>query len=160
MSPIQVRSSDATDADWVRSILVEYWRSVKVVSRGRVHYPDRLPGFVAFLGSGRVGLITYRVEDEQCEIITLNSLVEGIGVGTALVEAVRSVAVAKKCRRLWAITTNDNSRALRFYQRNGFSLAATHLNAVEESRKLKPEIPLIGMGGIPVRHELELEVAL
>ena len=160
MTSVQVRSSDATDADWVRRILTEYWHSVKVVSRGRVHYTDRLPGFVALLGLGRVGLVTYRIEDDECELVTLNSLVEGIGVGTALISTVRSVAVANKCRRLWTITTNDNLRALRFYQRNGFSLVATHLNAVEESRKLKPEIPLIGIGGIPIRDELELEMAL
>jgi hypothetical protein len=31
---------------------------------------------------------------------------------------------------------------------------------VEQSRKLKPEIPLIGNDGIPIRDEIELEMKL
>ena len=140
--------------------MAEHWLSVKVVSRSRVHYADRLPALVASLGSRRVGLVTYRIENRECEIVTLNSLEEGIGVGRVLVDAVRSVAVENRCRRLCVITTNDNLRALRFYRRQGFSLVATHRNAVEESRKLKPEIPRVGLGGIPVRDETELEMVL
>ena len=64
------------------------------------------------------------------------------------------------CRRLWLITTNDNTHALRFYQRRGLQLAALHRNAIEESRRLKPEIPQHGADGIPLRDELELELVL
>jgi ribosomal protein S18 acetylase RimI-like enzyme len=87
-------------------------------------------------------------------------MVEGIGVGTALIAAVRTIAVRSKCRRVWVITTNDNLHALRFYQRKGFSLVALHPKALDQSRKLKPEIPLIGLDGIPLRDELELEMLL
>ena len=139
---------------------MERWSSVRVVSRGRVHDADRLPSLVALLGSRRVGLLTYRIDVDQCEIVTLDSLQEGIGIGAALVKSVRSAAVANGCRRLWVITTNDNLRALHFYRLNGFSLVARHSNAVEQSRKLKPEIPLIGLGGIPLRDEIELEMTL
>ncbi len=54
-------------------------------------------------------------------------------------------------------TTNDNVDALRFYQRRGWNLAALHEDAVTRARRLKPEIPLVGDHGIPIRHELELE---
>jgi hypothetical protein len=64
------------------------------------------------------------------------------------------------CTRLWLITTNDNLHALRFYQKRGFMLVAVHRNAVEQSRKLKPEIPLYGKDGIPIRDEIELEMLL
>jgi hypothetical protein len=50
--------------------------------------------------------------------------------------------------------------ALRFYQQRGFVLAAIHRNALEQSRKLKPEIPLVGNDGIPLRDEIELEMML
>ena len=62
--------------------------------------------------------------------------------------------------RVWLITTNDNVRALRFYQRYGFDRVALHRNAVDAARTLKPQIPRVGLDGIPVRHELELEVQL
>ena len=69
-------------------------------------------------------------------------------------------ARAGQCTRLWLITTNDNLRALRFYQRRGFRLAALHRDALETSRRLKPSISEIGFHGIPLRDELELERSL
>jgi hypothetical protein len=59
---------------------------------------------------------------------------------------------------LWLVTTNDNTHALRFYHRLGFRLAALHPGAVEAARRLKPEIPLLGLDEIPIRDELELEI--
>jgi hypothetical protein len=35
-----------------------------------------------------------------------------------------------------------------------------HRDAVVESRRLKPEISPLGAHGIPIRHELEFELAL
>ena len=76
----------------------------------------------------------------------------------ALIAAVKDIAGRAGCTRLWVITTNDNVDALRFYQRRGFTLAALHAGAVDESRaRLKPEIPVFGDHGIPLRDELELE---
>jgi hypothetical protein len=47
---------------------------------------------------------------------------------------------------------------LRFYQRRGFCLVRVHRGAVDRSRaSLKPEIPLVGAYGIPLRDEIELE---
>ncbi len=90
----------------------------------------------------------------------MNSLLEGRGIGSALVEAVIKVAVNASCKRIWLITTNDNLTALRFWQKRGFSLVAVHRNAIEESRRLKPEIPLKGEHGIPIKDEIELEMCL
>jgi N-acetylglutamate synthase-like GNAT family acetyltransferase len=104
--------------------------------------------------------VTYRLEGDECEVITLNSLIGGMGVGSALIEAIREVAVSAGCKRLWLITTNDNLAALSFYQKRGFVLVAVYRNVLEQSRRLKPEIPLVGMDGIPLRDELELELLL
>ncbi|MCG0275770.1 MAG: hypothetical protein L5655_06315 [Thermosediminibacteraceae bacterium] len=49
---------------------------------------------------------------------------------------------------------------MKFYQKRGFLLVAVHRNALEQARKLKPEIPLIGIDGIPLRDEIELELPL
>jgi ribosomal protein S18 acetylase RimI-like enzyme len=90
----------------------------------------------------------------------MNSLAEARGVGSALVDAVRNAAANAGCQRLWLITTNDNTTALRFWQKRGFRLAALYRNAIEQSRKLKPEIPLTGNDGISIRDEIELEIKL
>lgn len=55
------------------------------------------------------------------------------------------------------MTTNDNTHALRFYQKRGFVITAIRVNAMEEQRKKKP-IPLTGNDGIPIRDEIELEI--
>ena len=94
------------------------------------------------------------------EIVSIDSTHPGRGVGTALIEAVKKEARRQGCRRLWLITTNDNLNALRFYQKRGFALVAVHRNAIEISRRLKPEIPLTGHDGIPLRDEIELETLL
>ncbi|UCD73774.1 MAG: GNAT family N-acetyltransferase [Phycisphaerales bacterium] len=157
---IDVRTVTESDLDWVRDLLEKWWGSTRVVSRGRVHQADVLPGFVATSEDERVGLATYAVEGDQCEMVTLNSLIEHVGVGIALMEAVKDAARAAGCKRLWLVTTNDNLNAIRFYQRRQFGLVAVHRNAVEESRKLKPEIPLTGIDDIPLRDEIELEFHL
>jgi GNAT superfamily N-acetyltransferase len=102
----------------------------------------------------------YRREGKECEIITLNSLQERMGIASALVEAVKRMALDQGCKRLLTITTNDNVNALRSYQKVGFEMVKVRRNALERSRKLKPEIPLIGKNGIPLKDEIELELIL
>jgi len=141
-------------------LLEAEWGGINVASRGRIHDASRLPGFIALDRGRPVGLATYRIEGDSCELVTLNSLVEGQGIGSALILKVKDTAQTDGCRRLWLITTNDNTPALRFYQKRGFRLAALHRNTLKESRKLKPEIPLVGLDGIPIMDELELEIDL
>ena len=125
-----------------------------------MHHADKLPGFVVESEGELVGLVTYSIDGIECEIITLDSFVERQGVGSRLLSRVREAAVDAGCNRLWLITTNDNMAAQRFYQKRGFSLAAVHKNAIDQARKLKPEIPDIGQNGIPIRDEIELEMLL
>jgi GNAT superfamily N-acetyltransferase len=160
MKSFQIRPISKDDKPWVVASLKEWWAGPKVVTRGKIHYPDKYPGFIAEKSGKPAGLITYRIDGTSCEVVTMNSLVEKIGIGSALIDAVKKVAVAKGCKRLWLITTNDNTDALRFYQKYGLVLAAVHRNAIEQSRRLKPEIPLTGNDGIPIRDEIELEMML
>src|SRR3972149_5428449 len=155
-----VRPLQEDDRGWAAQFLEEHWGATIVVSRGQVHRADRYPGFVALGDDQPVGLITYHIADGQCDIVAIDSLAEGIGIGSALIDAVQGVARRAGCHRLWLITTNDNLHALRFYQKRGFVLAALHRDAIVESRKLKPSIPLIGFHGIPIRDEIELEMPL
>lgn len=157
---VEVRAVGAADREWVDDFIRERWGASTVVGRGRVRRPSELPGFVAIGDGERVGLATYVVEGTECELVTIDSVVERAGVGTALVAAVRDAARDAGCRRLWLITTNDNLDALRFYQRRGFELARLHRGAIVESRRLKPEIARVGDYGIPIRDELELELLL
>jgi ribosomal protein S18 acetylase RimI-like enzyme len=140
--------------------LMDEQREWAVVTRGRVHQADELPGFVAAVDGLPQGLLTYSLEGDECEVVTLDAVTMGRGIGSALLDAVRALAAARECRRVWLITTNDNLAALRFYQRYGFRLVALHRDTIAESRKLKPQIPELGCDGIPIRDEIELELLL
>ena len=157
---IRVQALEGTDRDWAAVLLCERWGSVRIISRGQIHEADQLPGFVVWSGDERLGLLTYKIEGPGCEIVSLDSLSEKIGVGTALLQAVREEAIFSGCRRLWLVTTNDNAPAIDFYQSHGFTLAAVHKDAVTRARELKPEIPQLGYGGIPLRDEFEFEMRL
>ncbi len=159
MSLITIRPLDENDRAWLPQFFIEYWGSDSVVSQGVIHYARDLQyGFVAMRRDVRVGLVTYEITGANCEIVSLNSVHQSIGVGTLLIEAVKNVAVQAQCKKIWLTTSNDNMNGLRFYQKRGFELVAIYRNAVTEARKLKPEIPLIGDNGIPLRDEIELEM--
>jgi len=147
------------DASWAAGVQHDGWGTV-VARRGEVVDPSRLPGFVALLDGERAGLATYAVRGDSCEVVTIQSLREGRGVGRALLDAVRAAAVDAGCRRLWLVTTNNNVRALGVYQRYGMEIVAFYHDAVALSRQVKPTIPEHDASGIPIAHELELELIL
>ncbi|WP_079912370.1 GNAT family N-acetyltransferase [Paenibacillus sp. 32352] len=136
---------------------MEALRGTMIVSRGRVHILQELPGFAAMIGDEIQGLITYHLREDECEIVSLDSKIEGKGLGTKLIQLVIEKARQKGCRRVWLITSNDNIKAIRFYQKRGFDLKAVYPDAITEARKIKPSIPWVGYDGIPVRHEVEFE---
>jgi N-acetylglutamate synthase-like GNAT family acetyltransferase len=146
--------------NWAASLIRDHWGATEIVTRGRVHDTTALPGFVAVLGGEPIGLATYLIDEDRCELVSLDSIMEGIGVGTALVVSVAAEARKQGCRRLWLITTNDNLDAVHFYQKRGFHLVAVHRDALEETRRLKPELPRTGIDGIPLRDEIEMELQL
>lgn len=157
---MNIQAIDAKNRNAVNAILKKEWNCPPSVSRGKAIDTTVLQGFISLSENKISGIITYDIENSECEIVTLNSYEENKGVGTALINAVHSVAKANKCSRIWLVTTNDDINAIRFYQIKGFEWIALHVNAMDISRKIKPSIPLIGMYHIPVKHELEFEMKL
>jgi ribosomal protein S18 acetylase RimI-like enzyme len=156
-----LRRLTPADKDVVTTLLVREWGAVRVValSLGGVVDASTLPGWLAESDGQVVGLLTYLVRDGVAELVTINAFAGG-GVGSALLSALVEECRATGVRRIRLTTTNDNTRALRFYQRAGFRLTALHVGAVEEDRKIKPEIPSHGLDGIPIRDEIELAMEL
>ncbi len=155
-----VRAVSAPDRDWVLRLLTQYWASPHIYSKGRLINAAELPGFAAIRDATPVGLITYRIEGRECEIVTHNSLAGCGGIGSCLLAAVRHEARERGCDRLWLMTTNDNTPSLRFYQRRDFDLVSIHRDVMHQARRLKPDIPDRGLDDIPIRHEIELEYRL
>ena len=159
MSSILRRLTPA-DLPRFRQFLIEHWGGEEIIARGNIYRPEQLAGFAIEDENEWVGLVTFFIRDDECEITSLDSLRQGKGFGTQLIDKVVEEARAENCKRLLLITTNDNLHALGFYQRRGFEIVAVYRGAVNESRKRKPSIPLVGMDGIPLRDEIELEIKL
>ena len=155
--PALVRPLTPADRPWARATLERGWGATAVARLGELVDAAALPGFVASEGGQRAGLLTYAERADGIEVVTIQALTPGRGVGRALMDAVHEHAVARRAPRLWLITTNDNVTAFAFYQRWGMDLRRVILDGVAPSRRAKPSIPTVGDGGIAIRHELEFE---
>lgn len=151
----------------VERLVADEWSGPVLVTRGVAHDSRQCAGFVSVPGDGEApaaspinGYVLYHVAGNQCEILVLHSLAPRQGIGSALIRAVMEAARKSGCKRLWLVTTNDNTRAIRFYQRFGFDLEEVRINALDEARRIKPAIPLTGEEGIPLKHEFEFGYTL
>jgi GNAT superfamily N-acetyltransferase len=157
----RMRQIKDADREWVRKFISDQWSGESVVVHDVVYYPHTLAGFIAEAEQAEpIGLATYVIENAACELVTLDSIRRGEGVGSALIAAVAQEARKQGCSRLWCVTTNDNLPALEFYQKRDFRIVAVHPGAVERARIIKPSIPLCGIESIPIRDEIELEMQL
>jgi ribosomal protein S18 acetylase RimI-like enzyme len=95
---------------------------------------------VATLNDQRAGFVTWDHDGAAIEILALACTTQRAGVGTALVDAVAAAAGGGPLR---VVTTDTNVGAQAFYVRNGFTLVARLVGAVDECRRrYKPELPL------------------
>ncbi len=138
----------------------EHFGSSRVVSRGILHDALLLSGLVAERDDVPVGVLLYRIERDDCEVVVLIASVRREGIGHALLGAIDPIARRARCRRLWLITTNNNRSGLAFYSAVGWTQVAVHRGAVREARRLKPEIPEFGEDGTPIEDEIEFELKL
>ncbi|MEX0852936.1 MAG: GNAT family N-acetyltransferase [Bauldia sp.] len=155
-----IRLEPVTDAGWLDGFIGEHWGKPGVVTRGRLWSGRDLRAIRAMEGDDLAGVVSWRPDPADWELISLNSLKPNRGIGTRLTDTAVELARRAGARRLWLITTNDNLDALRFYQRRGWRIVAVHVGAIGESRRIKPSIAEIGAYGIPIRDEIELEYPL
>lgn len=154
-----IRAYADSDRVWAEDLLNEGFGGPLQCRRGELIDVLALSGLVAEEDGRRVGLLTYQCEAGVCEIAFIAAVERHLGIGSALLDALRREVA--DCERMWLVTTNDNLEALRFYQRRGFVLAALRAGAVDDARReLKPTISRIGNFEIPIRDEIELEARI
>ena len=146
--------------DRINNFIKSHWYTTEMIIRGKVIDMTTVDGIFVLDDETIIGLITYIIRNETLEIISLDSLREKQGLGTMLIKTVVQEAEKSGCNRIVVITTNDNINAIRFYQKRGFDMVHLYHNALDISRKLKPEIPLTGENSIPLQHEIEFEMLI
>jgi ribosomal protein S18 acetylase RimI-like enzyme len=155
---VNVRRLEAEDRVWLRERLHEGWGDEAMAGHGELFFPAAHDGFVA---EGRAGVVTYRIDADACEITLIESYEPGRGVGTALLGAVIAEARTAGCSRVWLVTTNDNEHARRWYAARGFETTDVRRGAIDSYREtLKPSIPMVGEGGVPITDEIEFVLTL
>lgn len=153
---ILIRLIEKTDKNWIKKVMINAWGSEMIVA-SKLFNALTLPGFIAEIDNKPTGIVTFDITDGKLEIVSLNSILEGRGIGSALIEKVKKLAREKNLKSTWLVTSNDNVDSLKFYQKRGFRITKVYPDAIDEARKIKPEIPKIGNYGIPLKDALELE---
>ncbi|MET1249650.1 GNAT family N-acetyltransferase [Sporolactobacillus sp. STCC-11] len=153
---VKIRPIEDKDRLDVERQMEFHWGGRMMAIHGELIDVPILPGFLAYIDEQFAGLLTYRVMENAIEIISLDSIKISCGVGSSLIQAMLQVAKERKTSRLYLTTTNDNTHALHFYQKRGFTISALRIGAVTEARRLKPAIPIYNEDGIPIEHEIEL----
>jgi ribosomal protein S18 acetylase RimI-like enzyme len=156
---VDVRPLRDADRDRARAWLRERWGDETMAAHGELFHPADHAGFIA---GDWEGLLTYRVDNANCEVTMIASWPEGRGAGSAMLAAVREAARTAGCTRVWLVTTNDNLHAQEWYRRKGFTVTAVREGAVDRSRRqLKPSIPTHNAAnGLPISDEIELSAPL
>ena len=157
---MQVRRATAADQQFIAETVIGSFASTQLVSRGRSVEATELDGFVVENDGRPIGCALWHEIDGDAELVVLVTTYRGAGAGTALLDAVVDYARDAKWKRLWLVTTNDNTDAIRLYQRAGWDWVGFHRDSVTEARAMKPELPDAGNHGIAVRHEIEFEYPL
>jgi GNAT superfamily N-acetyltransferase len=148
---------EAAPTELIASLWEEHW-GLPIVTAEREYMPSDVEGLICRAPDGRsLGLVTWAVDGQRAEIVSLHALEPGHGIGSRLMDAAEEELRRRSVRTVHLVTTNDNPRGLSFYLRRGYRLVRLHLDAMDRVRRAKPQVPLTGNDGIPLRDMWEVE---
>lgn len=88
------------------------------IAGGKAHF------LLCEVGGNWAGFVKLEASGNILEIAKLyvDSIFHGSGVASALMQAGLERAKALGCKRVWLLVWEENSRAVRFYQKHGFEI--------------------------------------
>lgn len=146
----------AAHRNWVREFITAHWGAPEIVVHDERFLPETLPGCLAIIAGVPVGLITWNITADTCEIISLDSLQPHRGIGSILLRTAEDAARSAGCHCCTLVTTNDNILAQRYYTNRGYQVSHIDRGAVNRARGLKPSIPFANAEGVLVTDEITL----
>src|SRR5574341_1599654 len=159
MSVSEGRLEPATREE-IDRLVRESW-GLPIVAMDRLYEPADLEGLVWRDESVEIkGLVTWAVEEDWAEIVTMDAFVQGAHIGGRLLDAAEAELRERGVRTLVVVTTNDNLRAQVFYMRRGYRLTRLDVGGMDRVRALKPTVPATGHEGIPLRDMWEFRKQL
>lgn len=149
-----------TDLEALRALLRRRWGETLMMF-GRSWKLGDYDAYVARDAKGAIlGLVTTVLQKSTRLALTLDNFSEQPGVGRMLLDFVMAMGREEGARSLRVLTTNDNTPALRYFQKRGFKIVAFYPGAIAVYRSVAETLPEIGVDGIPVRDAIELEIDL
>ena len=113
---MEIKKIDRDNRERINDFIIRQWFSLQMVVHGESIDLGKAEGWYACEDNEIIGLVTYRITGNEMEILSLDSLKENNGTGTALLHQAFSEARNSGLFRIRLITTNDNLHALRYYQ--------------------------------------------
>lgn len=151
---------EPVDQEYIRRHWEKTW-GLPIVSIDRTYEPADVSGLVWRDEWGEPqGLITWHIEGDRAELVTLDAYQQGRHIGGRLLDGAETELCRRGVRHATIVTTNDNLRAIAFYVRRGYRIVRVELDDVDRVRKLKPGVPRLGQDGIPLRDMFALEKEL
>ena len=105
---MDIRQIDQTCRQRINSFIVQQWYTMQMVVHGESIDMGNADGYYACEGDEIIGLITYRITGKEMEILSLDSLQKGRGIGTELLDTVVAKARETGCVRdllIWRSNT-------------------------------------------------------
>ncbi len=160
-APVTLSFRPITDHELIREHLLSTFTVDHLLVMGKP-YPIREMSVIgAYDENGALaGLVFWTMRGNMALMPAVISLSQHRGVARQLIDHLIGVARATGAKRLRAMTTNDNTDAIRFYQLYGFRMTALFVNAIDMLRALHPGLEKLGLHGIPRRDAIELEMDL
>src|SRR5690242_15004708 len=69
-----IRAITANDHAFIAQFITNHWGAPTAIAHNTVYVVSDLPGYIATIDDEVVGLITYSIEQNACEIVTIDSL--------------------------------------------------------------------------------------
>lgn len=142
------------------SLILEHCGGDSMVVHGEEFILPSLPVFVCSKDDEVYGFCIFKEKEKYIEIVALNALTPGKGIGRILIGEVKRYAEAQGKFQIKLTTTNENVGAITFYKKMGFNLYAVDADAVTRARLIKPSIPLFSDQGILIKDELNFSFSL
>lgn len=161
MKATALRIEPIADRDFLTDFVAKRWWGEAVTIHGSLIRTKDMSALAAYDDNNELhGVATYLRHGAGLIIVTLDSLKEGGGVGSALIDAVAGLARQQGFSEIGVVAANDNLEALLFYQKRGFRIVAVWPGAIDAIRMQKPDLPIAGRHGIGMHDIIELRRVL
>jgi hypothetical protein len=145
---------EPVDREFIQKRWEQTW-GLPVVSIDRNYTPEDVSGLCWRDEWGEPqGLITWYIEGDCAEIVTLDAYQMGRHIGGRLLDGAEAELMRRGVRNISIVTTNDNLRAVTFYVRRGYRIVRVDLDGMDRVRRQKPGVPALGIDNIPLRDML------